>query len=430
MRNPQRIEHADPAAPSRLGAIEVFACVILLWFALWSAPSGSAWEHVDGDICVIHGAKSRRRRSSPVVSGRLRPSGERIEVAERTIGPGTTPFPAPDLDSNRTHGGSGSEDARVPPNRLPRPRGAPTIRTSRDFSQMLPFATDARSHPRVRSTPAPRRGFTLVEVLVVVAVVAVLLAILIPAASSVRTTARESVERSAARSLLTAWNRYAFDHRGRLLPGYKSGLPAFDPSGRPIDGQSLGVAAARYPWRIAPYLGGAVENLTAPSVAGKLDGRRASDDPEYLYLASLHPRFGLNGTFVGGDEGTGGFNTGFEAAFGRFYRTSLGEIRRPESLMVFTSAASIGGSLGAPEIVDGYFRVKAPRFTSPQWDEASDPEDPASVGHVDPRWSGRAVIGFVSGEVDARPVEGLRDMRLWADQADAFDWTLASHGGG
>jgi len=45
MRNPQRIEHADPAAPSRLGAIEVFTCVILLWFALWFAvrlaPPGS-----------------------------------------------------------------------------------------------------------------------------------------------------------------------------------------------------------------------------------------------------------------------------------------------------------------------------------------------------------------------------------------------------
>lgn len=53
MRNPQRIEHADPAAPSRLGAIEVFTCVILLqfalrfalWFELWFAvrlaPPGS-----------------------------------------------------------------------------------------------------------------------------------------------------------------------------------------------------------------------------------------------------------------------------------------------------------------------------------------------------------------------------------------------------
>jgi hypothetical protein len=49
MRNPQRIEHADPAARSRLGAIEVFTCVILLqfalrfelWFALRLASPGS-----------------------------------------------------------------------------------------------------------------------------------------------------------------------------------------------------------------------------------------------------------------------------------------------------------------------------------------------------------------------------------------------------
>ncbi len=282
---------------------------------------------------------------------------------------------------------------------------------------------------RTRSA-LPTPGFTLVEVLVVVTMIAVLLAILIPAASSVRASARESVERSAARNLLTAWNLYAQDHRGRLLPGYRSGLPAFDPEGIPIDGQTLGVAAARYPWRIAPYLGNAVDELTAPSVARSLDGRRAGDDPEYLYLASLHPRFGLNGTFVGGDEGAGGFNPGFETAFGRFYRTSLSEIRRPESLLVFTSAASVGGSFGDPEVVEGYFRVKPPRFTSSQWQAAGDSADPAAVGHVDPRWSDRAVVGFVSGEVDARPVEGLRDMRLWADQADAHDWTLLPVNGG
>lgn len=290
----------------------------------------------------------------------------------------------------------------------------------------LHFDNPASVHERpLRS----RTGFTVVELLVVVAVIAVLLAILIPAASSVRGTAKEAVERSAARQLLVAWNQYALGHRGRLLPGYKSGLPAFDPEGRPIDGQSLGIASARYPWRIAPYLDDRVDVLTAPSVASTLDGRRSADDPEYLYLASLHPRFGLNGTFVGGDEGVGGFDPGFEAAFGRFHRSSLGEIRRPESLLVFTSAASIGGSLGSPEVVDGYFRVKPPRFTSPQWHVEADPSNPASVGHVDPRWSGRAVVGFVSGEVDARPVEGLRDMRLWADQADAFDWTLSPAGG-
>ncbi|MGA1631862.1 MAG: type II secretion system protein [Phycisphaerales bacterium] len=278
--------------------------------------------------------------------------------------------------------------------------------------------------------PLRPSGFTLVELLVVIAILAILAAVLVPAAGLVRDRARETVERSAARSLLVAWNEYAFDQGGRIMPGYRSGLPAYDAQGNAIAEQTIGVAAARYPWRIAPYLGHAMGELVEPGVGKDLAGLEAASDPDYLYRASLYPRFGLNGTFVGGDEGAGGFNPGFESAFGRFYRTRLSEISRPESLIVCASAAATGSDTVHDGVVEGYFRVKPPFFTSAQWQDGDEASDPALLGHVSPRWGGRAVVGFVSGEVDARPIDGLRDMRLWADQADARDWRLLPQGGG
>jgi prepilin-type N-terminal cleavage/methylation domain-containing protein len=277
--------------------------------------------------------------------------------------------------------------------------------------------------------PPRTSGFTLVELLVVIAIFAILAAVLVPAAGLVRDRARETVERSAARSLLVAWNAYTFDQSGRVMPGYRNGLPAYDAQGNSIAEQTIGVAAARYPWRIAPYLGHAMGDLVEPGVGEDLAGLEAADDPEYLYRASLYPRFGVNGTFLGGDEGAGGFSPGFESAFGRFYRTRLSEIARPESLIVFASAAAMGGDNANPEPIEGYFRVKPPFFTSAQWQDGSEASDPALLGHVSARWNRRAVVGLVSGEVDARPIEALRDMRLWADQADSRDWRLLPNGG-
>jgi len=278
---------------------------------------------------------------------------------------------------------------------------------------------------RGRRAVAPR-GFSLVELLVVIGVVLLLVGILVPVASSVRQQAKETTEVAAARSVIAAWNQYAFDHRGRIMPGYRSGLPAFDAAGTPIAEQTLGIAAARYPWRIAPYLGHAMSELFMPEVNRRVRGLESSDYGEYLYRSSLYPRFGFNGTFIGGDEGIGGFNPAFATVFGPFYRTGLSQITRPEGVLVLASAASLDGGPGSggDQIVPGYFRLRSPSFSAPQWAEEIDPGDPATSGQVSGRWSGRSVVGFAAGQVETRPLEALRDMRLWADQADRPDWIL------
>lgn len=63
-----------------------------------------------------------------------------------------------------------------------------------------------------------RRGFTLIEVLVVVALIATLLGMLLPAMGSARGSAARVLCMSNQRQLVTAWLMYASDHRGRALP--------------------------------------------------------------------------------------------------------------------------------------------------------------------------------------------------------------------
>lgn len=104
-------------------------------------------------------------------------------------------------------------------------------------------------------------GFTLVELLVVIAVLAVLLAAVLPIIARARVASDRVREIASARMLAGAWQQYAQDAGGALLPGYKSGLPAFDANHEPIAAQTIGVAASRWVWRLAPYIGHDIRSI-------------------------------------------------------------------------------------------------------------------------------------------------------------------------
>ena len=275
-------------------------------------------------------------------------------------------------------------------------------------------------------------GFTLVELLVVIAVLAVLLAAVLPIISRARVASDRVREIASARMLAGAWQQYAQDAGGALLPGYKSGLPAFDANHEPIAAQTIGVAASRWVWRLAPYIGHDIRSIFVGDHERMLRELEVSDRSNYLYQTSVFPSFGLNSVWLGGDENFGGFNSAFLTTFGKFYASRLSEIGQPANMVVFASArgqesSPVGGVTEG--VTEGYFRVRSPSFDTRTWSTAYNADDPASWGNLSARNGGDIVASFADGHAESRAPETLDDMRMWSPNADAKVWNLTPTGG-
>ncbi|MBT8484010.1 MAG: type II secretion system protein [Phycisphaerales bacterium] len=281
-----------------------------------------------------------------------------------------------------------------------------------------------------RSRIVASRGFTMVELLTAIAVIAVLLGILVPVLGQVRAAGHEAREMSAARQLMLAWTSYAVDSRDAVLPGKRSGLTARDNFGVRMAGE----AAARYPWRIAPYLDynlrGLYINEHVRVLAELEQGEEADLGIERSYLMSLSPSLGINGTFIGGNEHPEehGFDPGFLAAFGTFYVTHAAQIRRASDLLVFASARGQDPLVSGEGPAEGYFMVTPPRLTAidgERWTATFDASNPpADYGYLSPRYADAAVVGFADGHAARLTTNELRDMRHWANQARREDFAL------
>jgi prepilin-type N-terminal cleavage/methylation domain-containing protein len=296
-------------------------------------------------------------------------------------------------------------------------------------------ARNARSASRAARCPlrgiAEFAGFTLVELLVVIAILAIVIAAAVPVLSRARAASERAREIGSARALVAAWNSYAQDSNGTLLPGYRGGLPAFDAQRNPIAAQTIGVAASRWVWRLAPYVGHDMQALFVGDHERLLRELETTDPSNYLYQTSVFPSFGLNSVWVGGDENFGGFNNAYLGTFGKFYATRLGEIGQPASLVVFGSARGQDATPGNPVqgVVEGYFRIRSPWFDTRTWADSYSDEDPAAWGNLSARNSGEIVTGYADGHAEAQSPESLDDMRLWAPNANAKDWKLTPTGG-
>jgi len=279
--------------------------------------------------------------------------------------------------------------------------------------------------PWHRSPRRPRHGFTLVELLVVIAIVAILASLLAPALGRAKRQARRVNEVNAARQLLVAWQLYADDHSEKVLPAFRRGYPAKDDRGNEL----VAEVAARYPWRLAPYLGGQFDAIYANENRAFLEQFRKLDDPNLAtYAASVYPSLGINSIFLGGDDE---FPPSERAVgrFGEFCVLQTTQIERPSELMAFVSARAplefLPSRGGESRILPGFHIVKPPYLIGRNWAASWDPADgPVAWGFVHPRYTGRAVAGVTDGHVESPGLRELQDMRRWANPADRPDWVL------
>lgn len=263
-------------------------------------------------------------------------------------------------------------------------------------------------------------GFTLIELLISVGIISVLAALVIPITSSSLEKARSVNEINGARSAIQAWQLYAADNNGTLLPGYLSMSQAAAAGVKNGSGNPVAFPMnARYPFRLAPYLNNSLKGSLLVNKQAKL----TSD-----YEISMSPSFGVNLTFVGGDWGSGSDLAPTDAnlaTYGKFVVTRLAEIHSPGQLVVFASARYTDPSFGNSE---GYNAIKSPNLTTQRWADQYDEKRPYyDYGSVHPRFDGRAVCAMADGHVELLTLDDLRDMRRWSNQAaeaDDPDWTL------
>ncbi len=251
---------------------------------------------------------------------------------------------------------------------------------------------------------SPKSAFTLMELLVVLAIMAVLAVVSSAAYQTVMDKAYTTVEMTAAKSLVAAYQAAAADNGGKYLP-------ALDPNatnvvnslGKPI---SIKQARSRYPFRLAPYFGYDIEStlLVGHNKTQMLKEMNISGptSPMYDYAVSAFPSLGINRHFVGGTAGEADPNNDC-------IRTAALADR---SVILFISAGTAG--------IDGYEYVRAP---AGQWSTAAweDGMDPGNYGYVHPRHGGKAVVGFLDGAVRLMTLDELRDMRLWSRNAALQD---------
>ncbi|MDG2478205.1 MAG: prepilin-type N-terminal cleavage/methylation domain-containing protein [Phycisphaerales bacterium] len=294
----------------------------------------------------------------------------------------------------------------------------------------------------------PRRGFTIIELMVVVIIFVILAAFILPAVTAVSGAAQTTQERSAARGLVAGWRQWALEHDGRLLPGQLDLSSPLPPSEAPVSWngtQIPEIARRRWLWRLVPYLADPEAMLWVNDQDAFHENAiaNAPNPADGVYLATLHPSFGLNTDFLGGRQSNAcdtwtlsEYILSQDEGARPLYSDTFARLRRPADLIGFASSRGPFQDGAATQIVEGFWRLSPPwkpaaGGSAPRWDvtdsghfavptPGSDPEQVG--GFLSPRHGGRIVVAAPDGHVNLQPFEAMGSMRRWADEATGPHW--------
>ncbi len=267
-----------------------------------------------------------------------------------------------------------------------------------------------------------RRAFTLLELLVAVAIIAIISTLIFSAVSRTKKSGAMAREISAGRQMGAAYISASTDRDGIFMVGYSASETATDDRGGKIGNPASG----RYPWRLAPYLQYQLRGVMLVNEQEAICNIK--DHGDYVYRASAYPSFGINATYVGGNERIGLIPSPATIKYyGQFVSTRLAQVAQPGRLILFASAHYSGdeasGEAQQADAQAGFHLLTPPRTHKIDWKGPYEEKGSAEkFGFVDLRHTRRAVCVMLGGNVELLDEKQLLDMRYWSAQAaDADD---------